>query len=72
MCSPTKRPGTADGIARASERGEASTEDLRHSVRHYRALFVELLEVDDEAADASASDRQVEDVRAHDNVERLR
>src|SRR5712691_530741 len=25
---------TADGIARASERGEASTEDLRHSVRH--------------------------------------
>jgi len=31
-----------------------------------------LLEVDDEAADASASDRQVEDVRAHDNVERLR
>jgi len=63
---------TADGIARASERGEASTEDLRHSVRHYRALFVELLEVDDAAADASTSDRQVEDVRAHDNVERLR
>jgi hypothetical protein len=63
---------TADGIARASERGEASTEDLRHSVRHYRALFVELLEVDDDAADASSSDRQVEDVRAHDNVKRLR
>ena len=34
---------TAHGIARASERGEASTEDLRHSVRHFRALFVELL-----------------------------
>jgi hypothetical protein len=63
---------TADGIARASERGEASTEDLRHSVRHYRALFVELLEVDDDAMDASASDRQVADVHAHDNVERLR
>ena len=63
---------TADGIARASERGEASTEDLRHSVRHYRALFVELLEVDDDAADASTSHREVEDVRAHDNVERLR
>ena len=60
---------TANGIARASERGEASTEDLRHSVRHYRALFVELLEVD---GDASARDRQVEDVRALDNVERLR
>jgi hypothetical protein len=38
---------TADGIARASERGEASTEDLRHSVRHYRALFIELLGTDD-------------------------
>jgi FtsZ-interacting cell division protein ZipA len=34
---------TAHGIAMASERGTASTEDLRHSVRHYRALFVELL-----------------------------
>jgi hypothetical protein len=61
---------TADGIARASERGEASTEDLRHSVRHYRALFVELLEVDDEAEDASTREGQV-DVRAHGNVERL-
>jgi hypothetical protein len=61
---------TADGIARASERGEASTEDLRHSVRHYRALFVELLEVDDEAEDASTREGQVE-VRAHGNVERL-
>jgi FtsZ-interacting cell division protein ZipA len=38
---------TAHGIAQSSERGEASTEDLRHSVRHYRALFVELLEVSD-------------------------
>jgi hypothetical protein len=41
---------TADGIARASERGEASTEDLRHSVRHYRALFIELLGTDDGAS----------------------
>ena len=66
---------TADGIARASERGEASTEDLRHSVRHYRALFVELLEMDDDAEgveDASTRDRDVQDVRAHDKVERLR
>ena len=38
---------TANGIARASEQGEASTEDMRHSVRHYRALFSELLETDD-------------------------
>jgi hypothetical protein len=63
---------TANGIARASERGEASTEDLRHSVRHYRALFVELLEVDDDGEDGSTRDRQVEEVQAHDNVERLR
>jgi hypothetical protein len=44
---------TAHGIARANARGEASTEDLRHSVRHYRALFVELL---------GAGDSRVEDV----------
>jgi hypothetical protein len=66
---------TANGIARASERGEASTDDLRHSVRHYRALFVELLEVDDGTDDADqAANRDLADaeVRAHDNVERLR
>jgi hypothetical protein len=63
---------TANGIARASERGEASTEDLRHSVRHYRALFVELLEVDDGGEDASTRDREGEEVHAHENVERLR
>jgi FtsZ-interacting cell division protein ZipA len=61
---------TANGIARASERGEASTEDLRHSVRHYRALFVELLEVG-EGQDAFTRDGE-EEVHAHDNVERLR
>jgi hypothetical protein len=63
---------TANGIARASERGEASTEDLRHSVRHYRALFVELLEVDDGDEDAFTGDRADEEVHAHENVERLR
>jgi hypothetical protein len=63
---------TANGIARASERGEASTEDLRHSVRHYRALFVELLEVDDGGDDASTRDSAGEEVHAHENVERLR
>jgi FtsZ-interacting cell division protein ZipA len=35
---------TAHGIAQSSERGEASTEDLRQSVRHYRTLFEVLLE----------------------------
>ena len=63
---------TANGIARASERGEASTEDLRHSVRHYRALFVELLEVDDGDQDAPTRQREGEEVHAHENVERLR
>jgi hypothetical protein len=63
---------TANGIARASERGEASTEDLRHSVRHYRALFVELLEVDDGGEDASTRATEGEEVHAHQNVERLR
>jgi FtsZ-interacting cell division protein ZipA len=64
---------TADGIARASERGEASTEEMRHSVRHYRALFSELLETDD------AGVENVDDVHSRDDgrvesgdVERLR
>jgi hypothetical protein len=63
----------ADGIARRSERGEASTEDMRHSVRHYRALFAELLETDDGDVE------NVDDVDSRDeasvdsqNVERLR
>jgi len=38
-----ERYRTAHGIAEANERGKASTEDLRQSVRHYRALFEELL-----------------------------
>ena len=37
----------AHGIAIAHERGRASTEELRTAVRHYRALFVDLLETDD-------------------------
>jgi hypothetical protein len=63
---------TANGIARASERGEASTDDLRHSVRHFRALFVDLLEVDEDVDEDLSRDREVEDVRAHENVQRLR
>jgi hypothetical protein len=38
-----ERYRTAHGIAQSSKRGQASTEDLRQSVRHYRALFDELL-----------------------------
>jgi FtsZ-interacting cell division protein ZipA len=33
------------GIAVAHDRGKADTEDLRKALRHYRALFVELLDV---------------------------
>jgi hypothetical protein len=64
---------TADGVARASERGEASTEDMRHSVRHYRALFAELLETGDGGVENvddvdSRGEERVDDR----NVERLR
>jgi FtsZ-interacting cell division protein ZipA len=65
---------TANGIARASEQGEASTEDMRHSVRHYRALFAELLDVDDDS-----DVENVDDIDSRDDgrverqsVERLR
>jgi hypothetical protein len=54
---------TAHGIALASERGEASTEDMRHSVRHYRALFAELLEVDGDRVE------NVDDVTSRDGAE---
>ena len=68
---------TADGIARASERGEASTEDMRHSVRHYRALFSELLDTGDDSDVENVDDISSRDdgrVEAQDaeNVERLR
>jgi hypothetical protein len=64
---------TADGIARASEQGEASTEDMRHSVRHYRALLAELLD------DGHSDVENVDDIHSRDdgrvesgNVERMR
>ena len=65
---------TADGIARASERGEASTEDMRHSVRHYRALFAELLDVDDDSDVENVDDvHSREDGRVEtENMDRLR
>jgi hypothetical protein len=37
----------AQAIAQKDERGQASTEDLRKAVVHYRALFDDLLEVRD-------------------------
>jgi FtsZ-interacting cell division protein ZipA len=63
---------TAHGIAQKSDRNEASTEELRHSVRHYRALFSELLETSDDGGEVDDVDsRDAEGVEAH-NVERLR
>jgi hypothetical protein len=65
---------TAHGIARSNARGEASTEDLRQSVRHYRALFVELLGSGDgveNVDDVSSRDGDVERLRDRDRVERL-
>jgi len=72
-----ERYRTAHGIAQASERNEASTEDLRHSVRHYRALFAELLEVrgDGEVEnvdDVSSRDGGTAGVRDADEVTRRR
>ena len=37
----------AHGIASRSERGEASTEDLRQAMVHYRTLFTDLLGTDE-------------------------
>jgi hypothetical protein len=37
----------AHGISMAQSQGQASTEDLRQAMVHYRTLFVELLEVDE-------------------------
>jgi hypothetical protein len=36
-----------------NERGEASTEDLRQAVVHFRLLFVELLETEDTKAETA-------------------
>ena len=62
-----ERYRTAHGIAQSNERGQASTEDLRQSVRHYRALFDELL--GGGAADEPISrDQTTEEVEADDRA----
>jgi cytoskeletal protein RodZ len=53
----------AQAIVVANERSEASTEDLRQALVHYRSLFEELLEVD-----RTDDDRQPYDGRA-DNTQ---
>jgi hypothetical protein len=39
-----ERYRSAHGIAQKNEDGSATTEDLRQALKHYRALFEELLE----------------------------
>ena len=64
-----ERYRTAHGIAQSNERGQATTEDLRQSVRHYRALFEELL--GDRAADQPIGrDRTAGEVQADERVPR--
>jgi len=57
----------AQAIAAANERSEASTEDLRQALVHYRSLFEELLEVD-----RDDQDRQPYDGRADRPTEEAR
>jgi hypothetical protein len=53
-------------LANASARGDGTTEDLRQAMRHYRALFEELV---DDTTDAPISrDEQTDDVRADDGA----
>jgi hypothetical protein len=65
---------TAHGVAQKSEQGRASTEELRHSVRHYRAVFAELLGDDDVENVDEVSSRDESEVRERDDdrVQRLR
>src|SRR4051812_31819682 len=54
----------AHGISTRATAGEASTEDLRQAMVHFRALFVDLLGADDQRpADADGRAPQSENVR---------
>jgi hypothetical protein len=52
----------AHAIAAANDRSEASTEDLRQAMVHYRSLFEDLLETDDGDRQRPA-DRSTEEAR---------
>jgi C4-dicarboxylate-specific signal transduction histidine kinase len=52
-----ERYRSGHGIAQKSEGGEATTEDLRQAMKHYRALFDDLLE---QAGDEAAQREQTE------------
>ena len=44
---------SAHQISEANDRGEANTEDLRQAFVHYRSLFIDLLETEEEPVQAS-------------------
>jgi hypothetical protein len=50
---------SAHGISMAQSQGQASTEDLRQAMVHYRTLFVELLEVDEGESEHRPGDQHV-------------
>jgi hypothetical protein len=54
----------AHAVAEANERSEASTEDLRQALVHYRSLFEDLLEVDERTASPAAEADRTPDDRA--------
>jgi hypothetical protein len=59
-----ERYRSAHGIAQKNDRGEATTEDLRQAIKHYRALFEELVEpAEDEPV------RRDETIEKHDERE---
>jgi hypothetical protein len=62
----------AQAIAAANERSEASTEDLRQALVHYRSLFEELLDVDRADQDRADQDRPPYDGRADRPAEEAR
>jgi FtsZ-interacting cell division protein ZipA len=62
----------AQAIAAANERSEASTEDLRQALVHYRSLFEELLDVDRADQDRADQNRPPYDGRADRPAEEAR
>lgn len=51
----------AHAVAEASERSEATTEDLRQALVHYRSLFEDLLEVSESDAGRSTDEKRSTD-----------
>jgi hypothetical protein len=52
-----ERYRSAHGIAKKNEKGQATTEDLRQAIKHYRSLFEELLEpAEDQPLEREASE----------------